>query len=310
MKNIFIGIICAAVLTASCEKNDVNQTVSEDAVLSLANAYYTNGLYEAAAGQYLDYLDQYHHDAARKANTYYTIANIYFDRLHDYEQALIFYFKVKYLYPESSLQAEVSKKIVNCLERLEKSSDAQRVLENESALDKEQIKENKPGQVVASIGDRNITQGDLDFEVSKLPDYVKQQFTDTKQKTEFLKQYILSELLYGSAKRQGLEKDKDVIEAAFRAKKTYMADKILQQEMQKKLKKIEPGDVDLYFKAHKDQYVEKDKDGKVKRQKSFYEVQQQVMQDLAREQQQKVYQELADRLMQAEDVKIFDSRIK
>jgi len=107
-----------------------------------------------------------------------------------------------------------------------------------------------------------------------------------------------------------LEKEKDVIEASFRAKKSYMAEKILQAEMQKKLKKIEPSDVELYFKANKEKYAEKDKDGKLKRQKSFNEVQQQVMQDLARERQQEVYQEMADRLMKAEDVKIFDSRIK
>ena len=120
---------------------------------------------------------------------------------------------------------------------------------------------------------------------------------------------MLQELLYDSAKRKGLDQDQDVIEGAFRAKKGLMAEKLLQQELQGKVN-IEPQDVELYYLAHKDKYVEKDDRGNVTRQKVLQEVQQQAAQDLGMERQQKAYQELAGRLMQAEDVKIFDNRIR
>lgn len=283
--------------------------VSADSRLKLANAYYTNGLYEASVQEYLDYLDNYQVDANRTANTFYTIADIYFDRLNDYEKALEYYFKVKYLYPESNLQGEVGKKLVSCLERLKKSTDAQRIMENEAALDPSQKKENLPGQVLAEIGNRKITQGDLNFEISKLPVYVQESLKDKQRKQEFLQQFILQELLYDSAKRQGLDKDKEVIEGAFRAQKSLMAEKLLQQELQDKVK-IEAADVELYYLAHKDKYTEKDKDGKVLRQKELHEVQQQVAQDLGMERQQQAYQELAQRLMQAENVQIYNAKIR
>ena len=128
-------------------------------------------------------------------------------------------------------------------------------------------------------------------------------------KVQFLRQYILTELLYDSAKRKGIEKNSEVIEATFQAKKGIMVRKYLQDEIQSKVN-ITAEDVELYYKAHKDKYVEKDKDGKVTREKSFQEVQQQVAQDYAIEKQQQVYDELAQKLMRAEGVKIYDDILK
>lgn len=305
-KIVFIGSVL--LLLIACGKQE-QPDVSADARLNLANAYYTNGLYEASVQEYLTYLDSYPLKEARRANTYFTIANIYFERLHDYEKALEYYFKVKYLYPQSTLQTEVGKKLVNCLERLQKSGDAQRIYEKEAALDKNKVKENRPGQVLAQTSTKKFTQGDLDFEISEMPVYMRDTFKDKKKKEELLQQMVLQELLYDSAKRKGLDKDKDVLEGAFRAKKGLMADKLLKQELKDKVK-IEAKDVELYYEAHKDNYTEKDKKGKVTRQKPLREVQQQVARDLSMERQQQAYQELAQRLMQAEDVKFFNDKIR
>ena len=308
MRYLIILSVLSVMLISGCNQSKQPE-ISADAKLNLANAYYTNGLYEAAAQEYLDYLDNYQVDANRRANTYYTIANIYFERLNDYKQALTYFFKVKYLYPESSLQGELGKKIVSCLERLNKSADAVRVMEQEAALDKESVKDNLPGKVVAEIGSRKITQGDLDFEISKLPTYMQDQFKDKSHKKEYLQQYILQELLYDKAKRQELDKDKSVIEGTFRAQKALMAEKILQDELKDKVK-IEPSDVELYYMAHKDKYAEKNDKGEVVRQKEFNEVRQQVAQDLAMDRQQKAYQELLAQLMKAQDVKIYEDRVR
>ena len=289
-------------LLISCNSADKKSTGGED-VLSLANAYYTNGLYEASANEYLNYLEEYDVDTPRQANTYFTIANIYYERLKNYEKALEYYFRVKYLYPESKLQGEVGKKIVSCLERLERPTDAARIMEQTASLDKKKAEQNRPGKVVAEIGERKITLGDLEFQISQLPPYIKSQLTSAEKKREYLKQYILQELMYDSAKRKGLDKDKDILEAAFRAKKSLMAEKLLQEELQKEVK-IEPDDIELYYMAHKEKYVEKDDKGKVTRQKSFDEVRQQAAQDLSIERQQQAYQKLMERLMQAENVKL------
>jgi TolA-binding protein len=77
ISKLLILIVPMVLFTACSEKNGA---VPADKKLNLANSFYTNGLYEDAVGEYLDYLQNYTVDDGRRANTYYTIAEIYFER--------------------------------------------------------------------------------------------------------------------------------------------------------------------------------------------------------------------------------------
>ncbi|MCK4559049.1 MAG: hypothetical protein KAV45_04645 [Calditrichia bacterium] len=302
-----ITILLLLVLFSCTEER--KPLLDADKKINLANTYYNNELYRAAIKEYEEYLLNYPVQENKQANIYYQIANIYFERLNDYEKALENYLRIKYLYPESNLQSDVGKRIVNCLERLERSQDAQRVLERETALKPGEVDEHKPGAVIATIGKKEITQGDLDFEIEQLPPYLQARFNSHKSKIEFLRQYLAEELLYDSAKRKNLNKDKEIIEGTFRAKKSLMAQKILKEEIQKMVS-INQSDVELYYKANKEKYAEKDKNGKIVRQKEFQECAEQVAQDLFQERQQEAYQILLERLMKAENVTIYEKRIQ
>jgi tetratricopeptide (TPR) repeat protein len=292
----------------ACSEKD-KPVIDGEKRVNLANTYYNSELYQAAINEYQEYLDLYTPDPNRQANITYQIANIYFERLHNYEKALEYYLRVKHLYPESNLQGEVGKQIVNCLERLERSQDAQRMLEKETALKPETVETHRPGEIVATIGTNEITQGDLDFEIGQLPPYLREQFSTKEKKRDFLRQYIAERLLYDSAKRKNLDKDKEVIEGTFRAKRSLMAQKVLQEEIQKMVD-IKPADVELYYRANKDRYAEKDEQGNISRQVPYEQCAQQVAQDLLQERQQEAYNQLLERLMKAEDVKIFEQKIK
>jgi tetratricopeptide (TPR) repeat protein len=305
--SMLILIVFSMIMTACSKKS--GPAIAEDKKVALANTYYNTELYDAAISEYLDYVNTYPLDPNRQANIYYIIANIYFERIRDYSKALEYFYRVKYLYPESGLQGDVGKRIVNCLERLQRSLDAQRTLEKETALEPDKIVEHRPGDVVATIGNKNITMGDLEFEINQLPPYLQTQFTARDKKLEFLQQYIVGELLYDSAKRKGLEKDKEIIEGTFQAQKRLMAQKILGEEIQSKVN-ISQADVELYYKANKDKYSEKDAKGNILKQKSFQEAAQQAAQDLMLEKQQEAYGQLVARLMQSENVTIFEQRIK
>jgi hypothetical protein len=283
--------------------------LDEEQKLKIANVYYTNDLFEAAIQEYESYLKEYEPDETKRTNIYYTIGNIYYERLYDYSKALQYFFRIKYLYPESNLQGDVGKKIVSCLERLEKSQDAQRYLSKEAALKPEEVPTVRPGEVVAVIGDKKITQGDLDFEMEQLPPYLQAQLNTREKKLEFLKQQIARELLYDSAKRKNYGTDKDIIDGTFRAKKELMAQKVLGEEIKKKVQ-ITDADIELYYKANKDKYSEKDDQGKIKRQRPFQEVYQQVAQDLYSERQMQAYNALLENLMKAENVIIFEKLLK
>ena len=304
-----LGIFIIILLQLIGCSDNARPMLDEDKKINLAHTFLNNELFEAAIQEYEEYLAEYSVSNTKQANIYYHIANIYFERLFDYNKALENYLRIKYLFPESEIQSEVGKRIVNCLERLERSQDARRILEKETALKPEEIKESKPGEVLATLGDRKITQGDLDFEINKMPSYLKSQFTTRDQKLAFLRQYIAEILLYDSAKRKNLDQDKEIIEGTFRAKKQLMAQKILQEEIQKMVD-IKQADAELYYKANKEKYAEKDKEGKIIRQKLYQECAQEVARDLFLERQQEAYQQLVERLMKAEKVTIYENRLK
>jgi hypothetical protein len=84
---------------------------------------------------------------------------------------------------------------------------------------------------------------------------------------------------------------------------------LLSEEIQSMVD-INKQDIELYYQAHKDKYVEKEENGKVTGQKTFQESMQQVAQDLMQERQMQAYEKIIDRLMTAENVKIFEKRLK
>jgi len=274
-----------------------------------ANALYIQELYMQSIQEYQRYLDQYPVDEATRSNVNYIIGNIYFERLHDYENAMAYYLKVKHVFPESEMAGQAERQIVACLERLQRSADAKQALDEVTRLNPDDISQPRPGDVVAKIGDREITSGDLSFHIGQLPEYVQSQMKERKAKLEFLKQYVATELFYDAAKRQNLDRDKDVIEGTYQAKKSLMVQKYLENEISGEVR-IDPQDVQLYYDANKERYAEKDDKGNVKRQKRFQDVQQQVAQDLAQERQQKAYEQLLDRMVEAEDVRIFDDKVR
>lgn len=296
------------ILIVGCSQQ-TEPNLSKEQARNYANELYNRQLFKQSAAEYERYLNTYQLDDTEQANISYTVGDIYFERLRDYENALAYYIRIKYLHPKEELRQQVDKKIVACLERLERTEDAEQTLKESTSLEPESIQKKRPGAVVAQIGSREITQGDIDFELSQLPQSIRSQYNTKEKKIEFLNQYILTELLYKSAQNMGLDKDNEVIEAAFQAKKSIMVQKYLQDQIRKEVR-IEPADVELYYRANKDKYVEKDKEGNVIREKPLEEAQQQVAQDLMIERQQDVYQRMVERLMRAEGVQVYDDVLK
>jgi hypothetical protein len=120
---------------------------------------------------------------------------------------------------------------------------------------------------------------------------------------------VATELFYDAAQRKGLDRDKEVTEGTFQAKKSLMVQKYLEEEIAGQVK-ISAEDIALYYKANPDRYAEKDENGGIKRQKPLDEVRKQVAEDLLKERQQKAYQELIDRMMRTEKVEIYSDLVR
>lgn len=305
MKRILFGLFC--VILTSCSKSP--QNLPAERVREFANVLYNRELFKPAIAEYERYLHEYPLDEREQASISYTIGNIYFDRVHDYESALAYYLRVQQLYPKSELVPEAGKRIVECLERLQRSADAQQALEENTFLDTSQVAKKRPGEVVAKIGSREITTGDLDYEMKRLPPYIQAQIKDKSKRVEFLRQYVASELLYDTARRKGLEKDPEVVEASFQAKKNVMVQKLLEEEIAGQVN-YGDSDLELYYRANLSRYVKSDSSGKNPQQLAFAEAKSQVTQDYIREKQQQKYNELIDRMMRAEAVKLYDDKVQ
>ena len=285
------------------------KTVSADQVRAFASDLINRALYKQAISEYQRLLEDYDIEPREQANINYIIANTYFDRVKDYESALTFLLRIKHYYPETSLMDEVNKKIVACLERLERSADARQAMDEAVQLYPENLPKKRPGAVVAMIGEREITQGDLDYEIDQLPPSVREQFRSRDKKMQFLNEYVATELMYDTAKRANLDNDPSVIEGTFQAKKMLMVRKLLQERVASKIQ-IAPGDLQLYYEAHKQDYAEKDASGNVIRERSLDQVQQQVAQDLTRRKYEEAYQKLILDLVQAQGVKFMENNVQ
>ena len=305
--NFYITLLFVVFLVYGCEKQSSPNLPSER-VRAFANVLYNRELYQQAIAEYERYLHQYPINELEQANISYTIANIYFDRVRDYQSALAYYLRVKDLYEENDLTDDAGRRIVECLERLQRSADAQQALEESTFIDKAQIKKKRAGAIIAKIGNREITTGDLEFEIKNLPPYMLAQIQDRNKKVEFLKQYIATELLYETAKRKGLEQNNDIIQAAFQARKNLIVQKLLQQEVAEKVD-FEDSDLQLYFKANKASYTKTDSSG-IMIEPDFNKNKGQVAQDYVRQKQQEAYDRLIERMMRAEAVQIFEDKIE
>ena len=249
---IFALVVISIVLISTLSKTDYERKLIDEKK-NLAVMLFKNKLYEPAIEELKAILDNPYLQKQDKANVSYTIASAYFENLNDYPNALSYYQRVEYYDPLSKLLKQTKSKIVECLERMNRSLDAQSALE--SATDLRGEKKDFTGEVVAKIGDREIKMSEIDDQIEKLPPYIQQQFKGHKSKLDFLRTYISRDLLYNAAKRKGLDNDKDVIEKAFQAKKDIMVQKYYQDEVEDKVQ-VNDSDLELYYKANQDKYKE------------------------------------------------------
>jgi tetratricopeptide (TPR) repeat protein len=262
----------------------------------LATELEESKLYLQAVEEYERLLDADGLSRKKRANINYIIGNIYINNLRDYENAAARFIRAKALDPESDLKDRINKSLVICFERMGRSLEAQRQLERSTDLDQSK-KGEKGGVVVGKIRDREITMRELENEIEKLPPSVQSQFEDKEGRLKFLQSYIGSELLYHAALRKGLDKDKDVNDGAFQFRKQMMINKLLAQEIPQDTEMSE-SEIKLYYDAHGEEFKDK----------KLSQVKDQIESELKRMKQEEAYSKLISKMLEAEQVKIFDDR--
>ena len=267
-----------------------------DKMQEYANALADNRLYHQAIVEYDRILGTGKLSEKKSANLNYLVGKIYMERLSDYENAAARFLKAKLSKPQGDLERELSLKLVECYERLGRSFDAQRELERETSTSEKP--ETPGGKVVARIGKREITLGELQEAVSRLPEFAQKEIDSREKRLEFLRQYVGAELLHDSALRKGYDKDPEVLKGLEEVKRQLMVQKIFQEEVYSKIE-VSDSDAELYYQAHEDEFEDK----------SFGEVKELARLKLQQERSQEEFDKLIARLMKAEKVEIFEDQL-
>jgi len=296
------------------EEGDINRRISLAAQLS------SKGLYEEAAKEYMAALSQKGLSDKKRSNICYILANLYFEEMKDYEKALANYIRAKHYDPQSQVMQKITERTVTCLERIGRSLDARNVLSDATYLAGEETRQ-FPGKVVAQIADREITMGELENEIQKLPEEMQKRFrNNNEEKLEFLRQYIQKELLWQMAKRSGFDKDPEIRRQAEDFEKMLLVQMVYNTHVNEKIN-ITPEEARLYFKAHKQEFMKNEtkSDTRLSTQTAqttlsdeelFHKNAQRIMRELQGEKALKYESQLLENLMKSQNVIIFEGEFK
>lgn len=296
---VLCSIITIVTLILTKPGGDV---VGYDIIKKLANELRQKGLHKQAIEEYKNILYKKRTPKKIKANINYIIGDIYMQELHDYENALAHYLKSKHINPKSGLINNINQNIVSCLESLGRTREAQLTMEDTTVINKDK---KKGGTVIARIGERAITREEFDRWMDSIPDEIKKKHSEYKDKKALLQNFVINEMMYHKARRKGYDNDVEILRKSFDFKKGILVQKIYEEEILKDAK-ITPTEMQLYYDAHKDDY----KDKKTGKQKSFYEVREDIYQKLMQLKIDEKSAQLMGKMMQAERVRIYDDLLE
>ena len=274
-----------------------------DKEIEYANELINKGLYSQGVEVFQELLTSYKLKKEKKSNIVYRLGLVYQDQLNDFANALRYYYKINVMYPEFSMIGDVKKRIVQCLERLDKSLDAKNELSRFASMnDKKEYKQDH-SEIIAQIGDRKITYGEFDGYLMSLPESIREKGIDKETRSKLLQEYIVGEILFESAQRSGYENDSDVSNALYQAKKAILVNKLLTEKIGEKIKDVDPTDLMNYYQSNISRYKAPDSENAL----PFEKVQDKVLNDYLMEKQQSVYENYIRELLRTSNVKIMES---
>lgn len=264
--------------------------------LNFAETLATKGLKKEALVAFDDYLKIAKLSAMEAAKLLYRMGNMYME-LFDYEKALYYFYKTEAADPNAGFKSELDEKLVECLERLNMTSQARYELAARTSLGP-QLPQEPGGVILAKVGDKEITEKEIDDAISEMPDWAKESFSSGEGKAEFVRQYAMTQALYEKAKRMGLEQDAEVQRTIKDITKQLLVKRLLEKELAGKIS-AQPLDIMEYYQQNQDKYPEK----------TFEEVKEDVEYEYKNKKVQEQMQILLNDIMQQERVEIYTDKI-
>ncbi len=258
MALILFSVLAALILRRDVKGIDFAKAESSwsiEQMRNYANRLKSDGLVDQAVLAYEEYLGKAEVDSPARAKIYFSIGEMLL-KADRYEEALSYFYKSEVADPNSELKNEISGYVVTCFERLGRGLDAEYQLESRVNLNGEEQVEKAPGEVVARIGLREITMGEINARLEKLPSWMREEYTKTEEnKLQFVQHYIAHELLFDKGMKLGIHRDPKIREQLQDLKKQIIIEQVINQEITGKIHP-DPDDLKNYYEAHKENYQE------------------------------------------------------
>lgn len=268
--------IAFVLLSAGKNSRPITSTLSFEVQKKLALKLEKQGLYNASADAWKEYLAAATPSGREAAMIWYRIGKLY-QKKGDYEEALSSYYRSESHAKVDEISDEIARNIRECLELLGKFAALGHELSDRVSIKTpSDIKEMKGAgeEVVAEIGPTKITRSELDQRFEMQIDRQIAQFAPylpmeqkNKQKEALLKQiaapdqfkpllnqYILEEILYRKARESNLSADPEVRSLLMDQERTLLSKMVVEKEYKDNIN-ITESDLETYFKAHEDEYV-------------------------------------------------------
>ncbi|MFO7916045.1 MAG: hypothetical protein R6U43_10200 [Candidatus Krumholzibacteriales bacterium] len=271
-----------------------------------------------AADAWKEYLEAADPDREESGKIWYRIGKIYQEN-GDYPGALAAYYRAESFGPLEGLENDISGRVTECLEMMGKFS----ALESELA-DRTSISERPPeGKVIAEIGSRKITDTEVKQMIEDEIDNAiegaapglageqrnrqKEMMIENAMKPENRKQwisnYIAKELIYREAVRDGLHRDPEYKRICEKEERDLLVQRYLNLLYGRKINITEDTLRD-YYRNNSSEFTGADGG-----QLNFEEAMQQVYARVRMREENRVQQELMNRLRDSYDMVIHSSTL-
>ncbi len=293
--------------------------LSRESLEELALKFEKQNLPGAAARAWIEYLDATKPPAGERARIWYRVGKIY-QNGGDYERALEAYYRSEGIAECDELATEIGRRTAECLENLGKFAALRFELEERTAFAPEDS--TASGDVLAEIGSWKITRAELDMMVeaeieAQLSQLVgslapeqrraqKERLLDQVlrqgERGRWLERFIAEELLYRSAREEGIYENPEVRSLLDNVERKLLAQKMMDREYASRIN-VTPEELRSYYDSHLDDFKENGE------QKSFDEARGDVYAAVRMQKETAVQREVLESLMEKYDVVIHQSKL-
>jgi hypothetical protein len=317
---LLVGIALAAanlyvLLTRSEPAAEANENSIEQ-IHDLAVKLDQRQLYGQAAEVWKEYAQKAKLTDVELAQAYFN-AGVSLERAGRYAEAVQQFYQSEMAADVDVLASPIDEHVQTCFEKLGRFAALRYELMDRTSIEPDAA---AGGKVVAEIGPEKITDADLTGliersvenqiqsyaafmtpeQIGRQKQQMLSQFSGSKARQQFLQGYIAQELLYREALNEGLADEPQVKTMLDDVSRSVLGQEALSRQVAQNVH-ITETDLQTYYKANKDKYVEEtadanDPNSTTSRQKPYEEVRQDIMTSLVSEKRNDVQQAYLEQL--------------